>query len=502
MLPVLWLRWKQIQGIANYWLRLVDYDTRDKDVMNRAYGLYLALFMSWWTVAMWAIAAGFIAQIGSAIPASARQDVLAVAPILVFVAQTVLIMLKLHSSPYKLSLPDIAYVGGSSIERAVPVTIGLFGDMVLPVVLSMVGVSFLAVALNQRLDSMGAVLVALHSAIAVIPVVALTYGVAWLIGLIRMVAPGARRLSVLWLAPVVLLPLPFIAPIAVAWAEWPGHVLAAILVGESVDLSVVAPVALAALAVIVLVSFLGSRINMIDVADESLIYARLREIGNLRWVAPSVYGRAKSQLQAAKRKPILRLPLVDGLWMLVVRSALTYIRNPLDLLRTLIAVALVQGGLAMLGYQLPGLLIVVWLYAVAVAPTSSLTRVFSSDVDDPFLRQFLSMDSLRLLLADAALPMTLVIVVSAVLWLVQPVPAATALLGLMLAMLLALLLVLCRGGSLVPLTSMRAHVSYGVLSVIGLGLTLGAGLLLGGMLAAIIVGAIVVVIIAGLIGEA
>ncbi|MCL4506590.1 MAG: hypothetical protein M1140_11280, partial [Chloroflexi bacterium] len=342
MLPLLWLRWKQIQGIANYWLRLVDYDTRDKDVMNRAYGLYLALFMSWWTIAMWAIAAGFIAQVGSAIPASARQGVLVVAPTLVFIGQTFLIMLKLHSSPYKLSLPDISYVGGSPIQRAVPVTIGLFGDLVLPVVLSMVGVSFLAVALNQRLDSMGAVLVALHSALAVIPVVVLTYAVAWLIGLVRMAAPGARHWAALWLAPVVLLPLPFVAPGVVAW---PGNVLASILVGESVDLSVVAPVALAALVVIALVVILGNRVNMIDVADESLIYARMREISNLRWIAPGVYGRARSQLQAAKRKAILRLPQVDGLMMLVVRSALTYIRNPLDLLRALIAVALVQGGL-------------------------------------------------------------------------------------------------------------------------------------------------------------
>jgi hypothetical protein len=46
---------------------------------------------------------------------------------------------------------------------------------------------------------------------------------------------------------------------------------------------------------------------------------------------------------------------------------------------------------------------------------------------------------------------------------------------------------------------MRAHVSYGVLAVVGLGLTLGAGLLLGGMLAAVIVGAFVVAILAPLV---
>ncbi|MCL5995139.1 MAG: hypothetical protein M1546_03670 [Chloroflexi bacterium] len=499
MLPVLWLRWKQIQGIFNYWLRLVDYDTKDQDIMNRAFGLYLVLFMAWWTAGMWAIAAGFIAQIGSALPAAAAQDVLTVMPTLVFVGQAILIMLKLRSSPYKLSSPDIAYVGGSPVQRTVPVTIGFFGDLVLPSVLSVVSISFVAVALNQRLGSMGAVMVALRSALAVIPVVALTWAVAWLVGLARMVAPGARRRSALWLAPVLLLPLPFVVPGVVAW---PGNVLASILVGESVDLSVVTPVVLVAVALIALVSVMGSRVNMIDVADESLIYARLREIGNLRWMAPSVYRRARSQFQAATHKPVLHLPEAEGLAMLVARSALTYIRNPIDLLKLLFAVALVQGGLAMLAYQLPALLIVVWLYAVAVAPTSSLTRVFSADADDPSLRQFLPMDSLRLLLADAALPMALVILVSAVLWLLQPVPVMTALLGLVLIGLLTLLLVLCRGSSLLPLTSMRAHVSYGVLAVIGLGLTLGAGLLLGGMLAAVVAGALVVVVLASLVAAA
>ena len=499
MLPVLWLRWKQIQGIFNYWLRLVDYDTKDQDIMNRAFGLYLVLFMAWWTAGMWAIAAGFIAQIGSALPVSAAQDVLTVMPILVFVGQAILIVLKLRSSPYKLSLPDIAYVGGSPVQRAVPVTIGFFGDLVLPSVLSVVSISFVAVALNQRLGSMGAVMVALRSALAVIPVVALTWAVAWLVGLARMVAPGARRWSALWLAPVLLLPLPFVAPSIVAW---PGNVLASILVGESVDLSVITPVVLAAVACIALMSVMGSRVNMIDVADESLIYARLREIGNLRWMAPSVYRRARSQFQAATRKPILHLPQAEGVAMLVARSALTYIRNPIDLLKLLFAVALVQGGLAMLAYQLPALLIVVWLYAVAVAPTSSLTRVFSADADDLSLRQFLPMDSLRLLLADAALPMALVILVSAVLWLLQPVPVVTALLGLVLIGLITLLLVLCRGSSLLPLTSMRAHVSYGVLAVIGLGLTLGAGLLLGGMLAAVVAGALVAVVLASLVAAA
>jgi hypothetical protein len=496
MLPVLWLRWKQFQGSFNYWLRLVDYDTRDKDIMNRAYGLYLVLFMAWWTAAMWAIAADFITQMGSALPAATLQAVLGAVPAAIFVGQVILVMFKLRSSPYKLSSPDIAYVAGSPVQRAVPITLGYLGDLALPVVLSMVGVSFLAVALNQRAGLMGAVLVALRSVLAVVPVVVLVWALAWLVGLARLVVPGARHWAALWLAPVVLLAVPFVLPGAIAW---PGSVLVSILVGQSMNLSVALPVALAALVLIALVALVGGRVNMIDVTAESIVYAQLKEISSLRWMAPSVYQRARRQFHAAAHKPMLRLPAVQGTGMLLARSVLTYLRNPLDLLRLLIVVALVQGGLVMLAYSLPALLIVVWLYAVAVAPTSSLTQVFSADVDDPSLRQFLPVNSLRLLLADAALPMLLVMLVSAALWLLQPVPLLTLLLGLMLIGLLTLLLVLCRGGSLIQLSAMRAHVSYGVLAVIGLGLTLGAGLLLGGMLAALITGALVALVLASLI---
>ncbi len=498
MLPLIWLRWKQMQGNFNYWLRLIDYDTRDRDIMNRAYGLYLVLFMSWWTAVMLAIAADFITQIAGALPATTVQSVVTFAPAVVFIGQAVLIMLKLRSSPFKLSSSDMAYVGGSPVQRAIPIVIGYFGDLVLPSVLSIVIVSFLAVALNHRLGSLGAALVALRAAIAVVPVIALVWVIAWVVGLARMVLPGARRWSALWLAPVVLLPLPFVTQGVIGW---PGNVLAAVLVNASVDLSAILPVLLATLACIALVAVIGNRVNMIDVADESMIYAKLKEIGSLRWLAPSVYNRAKGQYQAARRKPILHLPQAEGLGTLVARSVLTYIRNPIDLLKLLVAVGLVQGGLVMLSYGLPGLLIIVWLYAVAVSPTTSLTMVFSADVDDPALRQFLPMDSLRLLLADAALPIALVSLVSAVLWLLQPVPVLTALPGLMLIVILTLLLVLCRGGSQIPLTSMRAHVSYGVLAVISLGITLGGGLLLGGMLAAVIAGAFVITILASLVAS-
>jgi hypothetical protein len=499
MLPVLWLRLKQAQGTLNYWLRLVDYDANDRDIMNRAYGVYLALFMVWWTAAMWAVAAGYVAGFGGMLPPTARQSVTAALPIVVLAGVVALLMYRLRSSPFKLSSPDFAYVAGSTVQRAVPVTIAFFGDLVLPVALGAIVISLVAVALNQRLDTNGALGVAVRSAVAIVPLLALMWGVAWLIGLARMVAPGVRRVPLLWLAPALLLALVRVAPETIVW---PGNAFAAVLVGEASDLSGMGPVALAAVAAIILIAVLGSGLNMIEVADESLIYAKLKEIGILRWAAPTVYNRARSQYQAAKRKPILRLPDVDGLGMLVARSALAYVRNPVELLKLLIPVALVLGSLAFLAYQVPALLIIVVLWAVAFAPTSSLTLVFTADADDPFLRQFLAMDSRRLLLADSAFPGLLVFLVGAVLWLVLPMPLEIKFVGLPLAALLTLLLVFCRGASLLPLTPGRARVSYGVLAVIAIGLTLGAGLLLGGMLPALFAGALVAVILASVIASA
>jgi hypothetical protein len=498
MAPVLWLRMKQAQGSLNYWLRLVDYDTNDRDIMNRAYGAYLILFMVWWTAAMWAIAAGFVAQIGGALPPSTRQGASAALPILVFAGLVGLMAYRLRSSPYKLSSPDIAYLAGSTVQRAVPVTISFLGDLILPISLAALVVSFAAVALNQRLDTNGALAVALRSVIAVIPTVILVWGVAWLIGLCRMVVPGARRWTALWLAPALLLPLASVAPGAIAW---PGNAFAAVLVGEATDLSGMAPVALAAAGVAILIAVLGASINMIDVADESLIYAKMKEISNLRWLAPSAYKRARNEWRAAARKPILRLPEANGLAMLVARSALAYARNPIELLKLLTPVALVQGILTFLAYQLPPLLIIALLWAVALAPTASLILVFTADAEDAFLRQFLTMDSRRLLLADTAFPAGLVFLANAVLWLLQPLPLETKVIGLPLAALLTLLLVLCRGASLLPLTPGRGRVSYAVLAVIAFGLTLGAGLLLGGILPALAAGALVAVVLSSVIAS-
>ncbi len=496
MNPLLRLRWKQVLGIANYWLRLVDYDTSDRDVMNRAYGVYLLVFFSWWTVAMWAIAANFMSDIGRALPPSAQDTFLMIAPAGLFVGQIVLLVQALRSSPLKLSTPDISYVAGSPVRRAIPAALGFAGAVVLPLVVAIAAVSFLAVALAQAAPGDVALWAALWSVIGVIPMVILAWGAAWVIGLLRVAIPGIRRRRWAWLAPVPLLALLWVVPDLVTA---PGRSLALTMLGRQEGLEWAAPMAIAAAIVTAGVVLVGDRANLIAVVAESALHARLKEIGNLRWLAPSAYLRAKRQMQSATRRATLRLPEASGLRSLAGRAALAYIRDPLSLLKLGFAVALVLSGLWMLAYQAPLLLIVAWLYGVAVMPTGSLVRVFHADVDEPFLRQFLPVDPLRLLIADAAFPTLLVILASTIVWLLLPVPLAASVTGIAVIVVLSFLLALSRGASLIQITLWQARVSHGVLSVICLGLTVGAGLLSSSMLVAVLAGTMVISVLASLV---
>jgi hypothetical protein len=500
MRALIWLRWKQLLGTANYWLRLVDYDARDRDFMNQAYGLYLLIFMIWWTAAMWAIAANTVIDIGKALPTSVGEAFLQYAPPALFVGQVALAIFALRSSPLKLSRPDISYVAGSTVERAVPTALGFCGAAAPPAILAAAGASFVGLALAQATrDADLAGRAALYSAIGAVPLVVLAWGVAWLAGLARMVLPGARAWRGAWLLPLLALPLLAVAPEA---AVWPARALALSMLGRQPGLDWAAPIALAAGAFIAGVVWLGRRVNMIDVADESVLYAQLKEIGNLRWLAPSVYRRARRQMQSATRRAVLRLPAAQGQWALAARSALAYVRDPLAVLKLGLAVVVVHSAVLLLAHQMPILLIVVWLWAAAMLPTGSLVQVFSADVDDPFLRQFLGVDTLRLLAADAALPAGLVIAVNLVLWTLQPVPPGAWLPGIALIVLLTVLLALCRGASQVPISPGRARVSYGVLAVICFGLTVGLGLLAGSMAVALVVGLLAAVVMASLVANA
>jgi hypothetical protein len=497
MRALIWLRWKQLVGTANYWLRLVDYDARDRDFMNQAYGLYLVIFMLWWTAAMWAIAANTVIDIGKALPPSAGESFLQYGPPLLFVGQVALAVLALRSSPLKLSLPDISYVAGSTVQRAVPTALGFVGTVAPLTVPVAAGVSFVSLALAQATgDADVAGRAGLYSAIGAVPLVVLAWGVAWLVGLARMVLPGARRLRGAWLLPLLALPLLAVAPETVTI---PARALALAMLGRQPGLDWAAPFAIAAAAAAVGVAWLGRSVNMMDVADESALYAQLKEIGNLRWLAPSAYRRAKRQMQSATRRAILRLPEAQGMWALAARSALAYVRDPLAVLKLGLAVAVVHSAVVLLAYQMPALLIVVWLWAAAMLPTGSLVQVFSADVDDPFLRQFLGVDTLRLLAADAALPVGLVIAVNLILWTIQPVPPEVWLPGIALIVLLSILLALCRGASQVHISLGHARVSYGVLAVICFGLSVGVGLLMGSMGIALGIGLLAAAVLASLV---
>jgi len=161
---------------------------------------------------------------------------------------------------------------------------------------------------------------------------------------------------------------------------------------------------------VVITFWLGDRINMIHAVDESILYARIQALGLLAWRMIDVQARVRMQSRQATRKPLLSLPRAQGTSTFVTRAALSYIRHPFMLLTCFIWGAALTGlGVEIIVRQLPAQVWILWVVVVGVAPPFGLLHVFRSDSQELFLRQFLPVDGLQLLLADILVPLVAMI---------------------------------------------------------------------------------------------
>ena len=180
----------------------------------------------------------------------------------------------LRSTPLKLSFADMAYVAGSPMARSVPVLLAFIRQVVLRTVLFGVLWVLLSIALLEPLGqaTMGRTLIV----IAIIFLLTLmTWAVAWLLGILRLVYPQVSRIPLIWLAPLLLLVVYYLFPDAVLW---PGQAVILVIYRQApfwlVALMIGAAVLLVAAFVV-----LGNRINMIQAVDESRVMPGWRRWG-------------------------------------------------------------------------------------------------------------------------------------------------------------------------------------------------------------------------------
>lgn len=493
LLLVAWLRGRQVESNALFWLSLVGYERGKRGLSGRLYEVYLASFFLWWVVAVAAIAFHQAAQVGRLLDPRWREFILGALPWLVLAIQVAMAAGSLRESPFKLTFPDAAYLAGSPVSRSAAVFVAWLQALAKALLVASPTAALVAVVLTEGQGSIDRA--ALQAAVAALPLATLLLGLAWSLGLARLAWPTVRRWRLVWLSPLLLFGLAWLRP---ELGLWPGRVLATAIVGQA-SAGQVLPLALLALAGAGGVAWLGGEANMADALAESTTYARLRALGFMAWLSPDVSNSIRAQAALARRRPFLHLPRTQGLRNLLARAALTYLRRPGLLLGTLVwSGVLLQASF----WLLPGGAFappwIYWLLALLLVPRQGLLEVFQADATNPFLRQLLPVGDLSLLVADTAPPLLLLVAAASLARLLWPAPLAETALAIAALLVLGALLALCQALTLIR-SPLLPRIPYPLAAVVTFGTVIAAQALSGSPLIALGVGAVLVVVLGFLV---
>ncbi len=437
---ITWLRLKQFQDSAIYWLRVLGYQSGEQTLSSRLYVVYLAGIGLIWVGAMGSWGFEQANTIGAFLPNTALIGLLQGIPIVVLLLQVYFMVTALRSTPLKLSFADMAYVAGAPINPAALVTLGFIRQsLIRSLILGSIGTLFAVILVRPLGSGLGGI-AAVRACLIIIPLLILSQAFAWLLGTFRLINPRIRNWHNLWLLPLLLIILAYFVP---EWILWPGRAVILQIYGIApnwlLPLFIITAVALIGILV-----YLSQRINMIQAVDESILYARIQALGLLAWRQIDLQFRIRIQSAQAGRKPLLKLPKAYGFWTLMTRAALSYIRHPFMLMFSFLwGAAITQMAVLIITNSLPIQVWIAWLLAVGVAPPAGLLYVFRVDIEEQFLRQFLPVGGFQLLLADIILPLVFTVAGSLGIWLLQTFPPDITLYGLTMIPILTLLVALC-----------------------------------------------------------
>ncbi len=490
-----WLRWRQFKDTAVYWLRVLGYRPQDASLSQNLYVLYLILIGIFWLYTVGTFTFETAASIGKILELPIVGQLLVGFSIATLLVQVYVIINALQSTPLKLSFADISYVAGAPISRAAPVIVGFVRQVALRLILLSLPVAIFGTVVARALvpDDYGAA--SLRLILAMLPLIILTWAIGWMLGLLRLISPRLGRLGYLWFVPLLLLPIAYYFPDLMLW---PGRIALLAMLGQSPAWALPLLIILAAAAVGV-TFWLGERINMIHAVDESILYARIQALGLLAWRMIDVQARIRLQARQAGRKPFLSLPRAQGVSTFVTRAALSYVRHPTMLLTCLIWGIVATGfGVEIIRRELPAQVWILWVIAAGVAPPFGMLHVFRSDEEERFLRQFLPVDGLQLLLADILLPLVTMIAGGLVVWFTYDFDPDVLMLGIIAIPLLALMVALCGA---VAVTNARMFQTR----LLATGLSFGAVILAGTQLhtpyAGLAVAGFAVLLMSGMVGQ-
>jgi len=492
---ILWLRWRQFRDGAVYWLRVLGYQPNEKSLSQNLYVLYLFGIGLLWFGAMWTFTHDLASSLGSFLPLTSLAELLQLLPIIGLAVQVYVFVNALRSTPLKLSFADMAYLAGSPISPTAPVIVGFVRQVLVRLLLISLGLAVLAIFLIRPLGTNLGTEAVFRSILATVPFVLFTWVMAWMLGVLRLVFPTVGRSPFVWLLPLLLFPLAYLFPDLILW---PTRAFLLNVYGL-LPAWVLPFVLLFSLVMVYVLARLSEGVNMVKATDESIIYARIQALGLLAWRQADLQFRIRLQSRQAARKPLLSLAKAEGLWMLVTRAGLSYVRHPIMLLLSLVWGALMTYiAVAIVINQLPVQVWIGWVLVASFVPPSGLLYVFRVDLEERFLRQFLPFDGFQLFIADVLLPLIFLVTGAIGAWWLQGFPAQITLLGIMMIPILSLMLALCGA---VALTNKRVLQTRLLATGASFGAVILAGVGLGSPFVALAVALFALLILSGLVSN-
>lgn len=471
MRELLWLRWKQFQDTAVYWMRALGYPSDASAATRYGYIAYIIGFLLFWVAAMWAYSYDQARLIGEALGSEAAGTLLRGFPWAVLAVQAVVASGALRSTPLKLTFADMAYVAGSPMPRAAVVVVNFLRQAVLRYVIAGVVTAFFFVIVVEAIREGEGVAAYFRLLLVMLPLVVITWAAAWILGVLRLVLHW--RWSYLWVLPFVFAAVTIALPLV---GLWPGYMVAAYVFGEAPTWTLLFLFGLALVSVAVLVR-VSQRINMVQAIDESQLYARMAALGVVAMRQPRLVAQMRFQTSYAGRKPVLNLPKAQGFWSPATRAGLMYLRRPMLLLTTMLwGFALTYLGLVIVVNSSPAPLWILWLLLIGLVPPAGLLHVFQTDVESPFLRQFIQLDGMAILLADTLMPLVGLIGGGAVAVLLWGLDVQAAVMAVLFVGFLGVLITLCGAYALTRPRTLEARllaVSMSILPVMVAGENLG-----------------------------
>jgi hypothetical protein len=469
-----WLRWKQWLDVAVYWLRVLGYQPPEKGEnawVGNLYILYLLGIGVLWFGTMWSWVYESAQSLSLLMSTDIRANFEMIIALVWFVTGIAAIITALNSSPLKLSFQDMAYIVASNVNPTAIVILSFIRQLLVRMLIFGSLFAVISIVLTRSLSSALPPTAPFRALLIVIPLVVIIWGIAWLVGLTRLTIIQKQYRKYLWLIPISLTVTGILIPNI---AFWLGRIVQNYIVQElplTWVLLLIVPIAL----LVTLIINMSSKIDLAQVADESILYARIQALGMMAWRQIDVQIRIRMQAVQQPRPSRLHLPNAVGFPVIVARAALSYLRHPLMLILALIWGAVTtQLVIWIIANNFPVQVWIGLLLLISIAPPVGLVYAFEKDVAERFLRQFIPFDGMQLLIADSLLPWILVSLGGAIICLVQPIPLDVKLIAVVMVIVLAALLIIIGAFSITSQRVLQSRMiatglSYGTIIVVGIG---------------------------------